>query len=279
MLALSSTFSVYVPAFTDSASSPFCFTSIVNPGPVSPSSVPEAEAEAPPPEVVSSLDDELPPPHAAAPSTSIAATSMVVRTLLRFIHLPPRCTPWDTCRGGSSDSSALAEPNPARRRPPSGPEPVLRSHFDVEHDRPGSRQVRPETARLGYRRGIASDDHLDDECQPLVAERTRDAPAATRGEIDGARLEASLSVAVEDACDERGHRGVEPGAADDDAPGVSAEPRPLGADRPVVVDEREAVAQLSLGRQRRPHLADAVEVRCQALSLRRAPVRKRASVR
>src|SRR6266542_5483555 len=250
MLALSSTFSVYVPAFTDSASSPFCFTSIVNPGPVSPSSVPEAEAEAPPPEVVSSLDDELPPPHAAA-------TSMVVRTLLRFIHLPPRCTPWDTCSGGRSDSSALAEPNPARRRPRSGPEPVLRSHFDVEHDRPapvqeervdigttkddppaagraktqidgprgilqapaderpGSRQVRPEKARLGYRRGIASDDHLDDECQPLVAERTRDAPAATRGEIDGARLEASLSVAVEDACDERRRRGVEPRAADD----------------------------------------------------------------
>src|SRR6266542_3431793 len=244
MLALSSTFSVYVPAFTDSASSPFCFTSIVNPGPVSPSSVPEAEAEAPPPEVVSSLDDELPPPHAAAPSTSIAATSMVVRTLLRFIHLPPRCTPWDTCSGGRSDSSALAEPD-------------LRSHFDVEHERPapvqeervdigttkddppaagraktqidgprgilqapaderpGSRQVRPEKARLGYRRGIASDDHLDDECQPLVAERTRDAPAATRGEIDGARLEASLSVAVEDACDERRRRGVEPRAADD----------------------------------------------------------------
>src|SRR4051812_31689672 len=65
MSDLSSTFSVYVPAFTDSASSPLCFTSMSNPGPTSPSSVPDAEPATvvvvASVVVVSPLDDESPP--------------------------------------------------------------------------------------------------------------------------------------------------------------------------------------------------------------------------
>src|SRR5215210_4351264 len=86
---LSSTFSAYVPAFTLSASPPFCDTSIVKPGPVSPSSVPDAELESPPASVVvlvPSLEEELLPPQAAAPNASRRPTAKI--DALRIIRPP-----------------------------------------------------------------------------------------------------------------------------------------------------------------------------------------------
>src|SRR5215470_5982161 len=69
-------------------STPFWFNAISKPGPVSPSSVPDADPPPPPPPpsvVVSPL--EPPPPQAAAPSTS--ATEAPITTAFLIMRTPP----------------------------------------------------------------------------------------------------------------------------------------------------------------------------------------------